>query len=165
MKFLKLVSLLLAAMLTLAILPGCSSEDSKETVNYDKREIAFLPEDFSWEFNSYDAYSYIEKNQSVTEEISIETYTDYTMVSDSTYIFRFGAEGEMEFVKYKMPRDPNVLDRMISWYGDYDTTFDVVEDIQKAYVWYGKMSGRNTEMCLTIDETNDDTVMLEFYPK
>ena len=80
------------------------------------------------------------------EDIDIDRFQSGSSVSDDYYIFRFDANGKMEFVKIRTEADALVLDLLIERYGNYDKEDHINDD--PLFYWYGTMDGKHTQMVL-----------------
>ena len=130
----KLFTMTLAVLL-IFVLTACGAD-------YSKHQFDFFGDNFRWDMTVEGAKEFIEQKQLVKSEIEIDRYDSFTTVQDDMYIFRFDGEGQIEFVKYDMGYDREMVRILQDWYGEYDeydSSFD-------SYIWYGTMAGRNTVM-------------------
>ena len=130
--------------------------------DYSAREFDFLDETFSWDVTIDEVEAIAVNNPVGVDAFRTEESSTYTMAHCRGYKFRFGEDGNLEFVKLMFGESENALMNMlVEAYGEYD---DANED-NGYYYWYGTLNGENTKLCLCIDPLSDDMNHIQLTPE
>lgn len=142
----KKLVLMLLAVLSIFAFAACGEER-----DYTKHTFDQLGDDFHWEMTAEDAQTYIRAHQPVKAEVTTEPSGEDTIVSDDYYVFRFGSDGKLQFVKLVMAATGDSLESLTKEYGTFDEEGDIAGS--PIYYWYGTMAGQPTEMSLYCPST------------
>lgn len=136
----KLICLLALLAVTICVFTGCGKDFSKRTVTR-------FDETFSWDMTPEDAKKYIESHKISNDEIKVNQFDHFTVVTDQYYTFRFDSQGKMTIAKISMGTSSDALDLVVSWYGEWDKHEKEKGSFEK-YEWYATMADRNVTITL-----------------
>ena len=150
----KITAILLALVMCFSF-AACGGED------YSANEFDFLDETFSWSITVDDVQDIAFNNPVGGDKMVVDEHDTYTMVSCRGYKFRFGENGELEFVKLMFGESENkLMNMLVEAYGECAET----NEDMGFYYWYGTLNGENTKLVLCIDSFSDSMNHIQLSP-